>query len=699
MRELCKTVFGQGEYTSSYEMQNFNLVQTIFLCGLVLLTGVIYICIPNHQYLYYTILMIFVLFITLVDANRTGNMLKCAVIVSVSTNLVYMPLCFYGFGKLICCVPLYFILGIMYTVLIIHGRLGVFLSLFETIYMCLITVFIGRELPDFYINKPTWIDYIAIVIALIIVSILAVLATHTKILQYGLEYNNMSEAHLKVIDAYNSKDIFFANTSHEIRTPLNAIVGTVNLLLDEELDLKVRENVYNILNSCNALLSITDELMVLSNTDNNDLTIAEYKYDFAEMISDIVNMMSVRLMESQVVLYADIDKALPKYLYGDGSKVRQLFINVLNNAVKYTKEVKIIFSVTGEQSTKGLLNLHVEVKDTGIGIKPEALNKLFDDYRRDEEDEEKRAIEGTGLGLSLCKELAEKMGGFIKAESTYHVGSTFTFEIIQKVHSHEPIARVPSSLREPAIIFENNEELAESAKAVLSALNINTIVVHDRMGFEDCILSSRYRYVFISADRYMENKRFIDKKITDHRIVVISDISRSIQIDRNCYVITRPVNIINSSMAYNNVNGSFSREIIQKGGFTCPDATILVVDDNLTNLEVASGLLKKYKANIITAVSGPECLNILEKTEVDLIFMDYMMPDMNGIDTLYAIRALNTENARNVPVVALTANVVSGAKEMFLEAGFAAYVSKPIDSLRLEKVIKDYIERSKIRVN
>jgi len=699
MRDLFRSFFVKEKYKDSYEMQNFNLVQLIFLIGLSLLAGVIYVCIPNENYLYYSILMIFMLFITLLDANRTGSIEKAAIIVSLVTNLLYLPLCFYGFGKLICCVPMYYILGIMYSVLLVHGKHGLILSIFETIYMCLITVHIGSHLPAFYENRSTFIDYVAIVIGLLIVGGLAVLATRTKIIQYRLETSNMKEAHLKVIDAYNSKDIFFANTSHEIRTPLNAIVGTVNLLLDEDLDSKTRENVYNILNSCNALLSITDELMALSNTENDDPTISEYKYDFSEMMMDIVNMMAVRLMESPVVLYVNIDKSLPKYLYGDGSKVRQLFINILNNAVKYTKEGKIIFSVIGHKTENDNIELHVEVKDTGIGIKPEALSKLFDDYTRDEEDEEKRTIEGTGLGLSLCKDLCESMGGYIKAESEYHVGSNFIFEITQKIYSLEPVARVSSRLRKPAIIFENNDELAESLKSVLESLNILSVVVHDRMGFEDCIVSDRYKYIFISSDRYNENKRFIDRKISEQRIVVITDISKSVQIERNCYIVTRPLNIINVAMAYNNEIGFFSREIIQKGSFSCPEANILVVDDNLTNLEVASGLLKKYKANIITAISGPECLNIMEKTEVDLIFMDYMMPDMNGIDTLYALRGLESINAQTVPAIALTANVVSGAREMFLDAGFAAYMSKPIDTNRLESVLKTYIPREKIRVS
>lgn len=691
------SVIRREEYT--YDVQNFNLVQSIYLVGLVLMSGVIYVCIPNPFYVYMTIVMVFLLFVAIIDVNRTGAMKKCICITSIVSNIIYLPLCYYGFGKLICCVPMYFVLGILYTVLLLNGKLGVILSIIETAYLCIIIVVIGNKLPNFYINKPSGIDYIAIVIAFVIVSILSGVAIKTKVTQYDYEFEKLQEAHERVTSAYNSKDIFFANTSHEIRTPLNAIVGTVNILLDEELNPQVRDYVYNILNSCNALLSITDELMELSNTETNDVVLNPTKFDFSEMISEVVNMMSVRLMESDVTLYVDISQDVPKYIYGDKLKVRQLFINILNNAAKYTKQGKIVFSVKMDLNEQKVRVIKVAVKDTGIGIKPEILPKLFDDYKRDEEDAEKRTIEGTGLGLSLCKELIEKMGGIIYVESEYHVGSTFYFEIPQKVEYNEPIAFVKDKKEASAIIFEKNDELAESLKNVLSSLSVSSIITSDRMEFEDAVISGQYSYVFIALERYLENQRFIDRRLGNHRMVLISDISQSTQMNRNCYMLTRPAHIINVAMAYRNESNAFSREVIQNGAFTCPNTTILVVDDNFTNLEVASGLMKKYNANIVTAISGHDCLKMFENMHIDIVFLDYMMPEMNGIDTLYAMRELDDENAQTVPVVALTANVVSGAKEMFLDAGFCEYITKPIDVKKLETVLKKNLPREQLKVN
>ncbi|MDY4428337.1 MAG: ATP-binding protein [Lachnospiraceae bacterium] len=642
--------------------------------------------------------MIFIIFISFIDANRTKETRKCIVLVSLITNFLYLPLCYYGFGKLICCIPIYFILGILYTVLLIDGRTGIMLSVIQCFYLVLVINLIGKLLPDFTEAPLTLIDYFAISVAIAIVGVMAALSVSLKNKQYEKKYKIMQDTKLEVIDAYNSKDIFFANTSHEIRTPLNAIVGTVNLLLNENLDAQVKDNVLNILNSCNALLSITDELMTLSNTDNEDVSIMEKKYNFSDILTDIINMMSVRLMESGVGFYVELDDKLPKYLYGDQNRIRTLFINILNNAVKYTKEGKIILRVLSENIDSDTIDLRVSVEDTGIGIKEEALNKIFNDYKRDEEDSEKRNIEGTGLGLSLCKDIVEKMGGSISVQSEYHVGSTFYFNIHQKCIERENIAVVKDTEKTATIIFENDKEHAEALAKILNSLNITSIIVNDRMEFENSIMTFDFHHLFISTERYMENQRFIERKIHDRRIVVISDISQSVHINRSCYVLTRPAHLINVVNAYNNENNGFSREIIKNGGFTCPNTTILVVDDNFTNLEVASGLLKKYDATIVTAISGAECISTIEKMHVDIVFLDYMMPEMNGIDTIYAMRALELTNAKTVPVVALTANVVSGAKEMFMDAGFSDYISKPIDVNKLEQTLKTLLPREQLRI-
>ena len=288
------------------------------------------------------------------------------------------------------------------------------------------------------------------------------------------------------------------------------------------------------------------------------------------------------------------------------------------------------------------------------------------------------------------------MNGTISVKSEYHVGSTFSFKVPQQVEFFEPIAQIEDSARYRILVFEKNEDLSDNIKKVLESLGVSADYALSRMEFEAMLLSNRYSHVIIASERYLSNIRFIERKLKDEKLIVICEISQSIQLDRNGYLLIRPVHIMNVAMAIQSENNSFVREIITKGGFSCPDANILVVDDNITNLDVAMRLLKKYDANVLTASSGAECITILNTHPVDLVFLDYMMPEMNGIDTLEHIRNLPSQKLKQLPIIALTANVINGAREMFLEAGFCEYIAKPIEIDRLERALKTFLPKDLI---
>ncbi|MDO4965927.1 MAG: ATP-binding protein [Lachnospiraceae bacterium] len=681
--------------TYSVATRNLAVIHAIFIAGLSFMTGIIYYCIEDPFYTYLTVILIFLFFVSAFDALRSGRVRHVAMIMSIVFNLVYLPLCFVGFGRLICVVPFYFILGLLYTGMLVDGKRGMLLSFIQIVVMAGVIAIYGNGMHLTEPGSESLIEMIAIIFALVISGVLSALAVKYRAERYSIENETLENMHLKVIDAYNQKDIFLANTSHEIRTPLNAIVGTVNLLLDEDLDSRIRENVYSILNSCNALLSITDELMDLSNTENQSIEISSRRYDLSELLSVIINMMAVRLMETDINLYVEIDKDIPRYLFGDSTKIRQLFINILNNAVKYTKQGHITLRVKGKLKDKGHVTIMTEVEDTGIGIKAENLPKLFDIYNRDD-DEEKRTIEGNGIGINLCRDILDKMGGSISVKSEYHVGTTFFFSFTQQIDSFEKLVTIKNPEDYKVLIFERNEELSKNIHAILKDLEIRSDIALNRMEFETYILSGRYNYIFISAEKYTENSRFIERKIKDERVVVLTDMSQSITFANNGYILTRPIYATNIAMALQNESNEFAREVIKKGGFICPDTKIMVVDDNLTNLEVASGILQKYEATIYTALSGAECLNMLKTTDVDIIFLDYMMPEMNGIDTLYFIRDMDNDKLKEIPVVALTANVVNGAREMFMDAGFDEYIAKPININKIEQILKKLLPREQI---
>lgn len=698
---MLQQLYGRyfGDQVSN-ERKVFNSIHVISIIGLTFTTILVYLYIPGRIPFYFSIGIVIMAMLTLVEANRINNIKIPVFIMSAVFNYVFMSLVYLSYGRLVCMIPVYFIFGLLYSALLISDKWGLVLTIIQTVFYIALIIY-GSRIQTYPLLEEHELlkDYSGVYIAVAVSGVVGGLAVRYRIRIQEREREKADKLHEQIMKDYLSKDIFLINMSHEIRTPMNAIVGTVNLLLDQNVNDRVRDGVYNILNSCNALLAITNELMDVSKADSDQVQVNTIRYDFGDLLQEIVNMISVRLMDSGVDLYVDIAKDVPRYMYGDPSKLRQLLINLLNNAVKYTRVGRIDLKVSCRDAVDDQITLCVQVKDTGIGIKPENMPKLFSVYERFlEGDSDHRNVEGTGLGLSICKEILDKLGGEIHVQSEYHVGSTFSFTVPQKIEKDVYLLQgeLPDHLR--ALLYEKDEEAQEYLEGVLTTLGVPFFSPQDAKTFEESILSRQFTHLFISYDKYMEHIKFLDTMIRGEKLVMITELSHTTPLHKYGCVLTRPAHILNVRAALANENNNYVHEIIRRGGFTCPGATILVVDDNLTNLTVAEGLLKKYDATILTALSGMECLNILENSPVDLVFLDYMMPELNGIDTLQKIRELPNPLMKELPVIALTANVVNGAKEMFLDAGFDDYIAKPIEIDRIERSLKTFLPREMIVV-
>lgn len=384
----------------------------------------------------------------------------------------------------------------------------------------------------------------------------------------------------RAIYANESKAQFLANMSHEIRTPINAVLGMDEIILRECEQENIREYALDIQSAGRNLLSLINDILDFSKIDSGKMELVSAKYDLASLINDCYSMISMRAKEKNLKLILENTSSLPKYLCGDEVRIRQIIINLLTNAVKYTKEGTVTLSVDGVYSEEKF-QLRIIVKDTGIGIREEDQGKLFDSFQRVDE-KRNRSIEGTGLGLAITKKFTDLMGGKISVSSTYGKGSEFKVEIPQKIVSEEMIENI--------------------------------------------------------SGRYREEKR------------------------------------------------SEKREKL-----IAPDGRILVVDDVEMNLKVICGLLEKTRLQIDTASSGKECLAMLQQKTYHIIFLDHMMPEMDGVETFHQMKQLPDNKNKETPVVMLTANAIMGAKEEYLLEGFSDYLSKPVRIEQLEHMVKKYL--------
>lgn len=595
-------------------------------------------------------------------------------------------------------VPIYYISGLVLTAYMLTGKirlicLGINASTFA---LSLIYAYAtGLHSEKIIAHNLGEVDYIMIFVAIAINGLSCAFIAYYKNRVIHDEIMRNYEATEEARNAGYAKDIFLVNVSHDIRTPLNAMIGTCELALDKEMNEETQENLNQILNFSKALLSITNNLLDFSKLEESAIEIKEEVYDTVEFMEEIINMFSVQLLDSGIEFYSEIDAGIPKKLYGDSDKLRQIMVNLISNAVKYTKEGYITLRIINTPIDSEHCRLLLEVSDTGIGIKGEEQKTIFEPFVRGNEVKEKTT--GFGLGLANCKVITEAMHGSIKVESSYGKGSTFTVAIPQKIHQLENIAFLTQGMYRVAI-YEDDARQANNLQFIFRQLKTPYTFVHSEQEFMEKLADSDYSHVLFGQSHV----GFVESNITDEalfkKLILISKKNTDYQMNKSYPVLVRPIHVMNVTEAMTGSRNLAKKRANRFSPFKCPAARVLVVDDNQINLQVAGGMLEKLEAQVVTVLSGKECLKKLETESFDLIFMDYMMPEMDGIDTLKNIKNMRDPKILAIPVIALTANAVSGSREMFLEAGFDDYISKPIDRKTFYAAVKKYIPQEKIEV-
>ncbi len=387
-----------------------------------------------------------------------------------------------------------------------------------------------------------------------------------------------------------SQNRFFSNMSHEIRTPINTIIGLNEMILRQDASEEVHEDAENIKAASDMLLHLINDILDMSKFESGQMQLNQTTYSVADMLSEIVGMLSIRAKEKNLSFYVDVSPELPGELSGDEVRIKQILINVLNNAIKYTNEGQVRLSVQCEKDNESVARMVYSVSDTGMGIKKESMPYLFAAFKRVDEDKNKH-IEGTGLGLSIVKQLIDLMGGRISVNSIYTKGSTFVIEIPQKIVDETPIGEID--------------------------------------------MNNRHR--------------------------------------------------------------SSQGQIYVKS-FEAPEARVLVVDDTATNLMVVEKLLRATKVQIDTVESGQEALKRTLENTYHVILMDHLMPKMDGIECLHAIRNQAGGLCHESKVIALTANTGSNSRELYEKEGFDGYLMKPVTGDELEHCVYRYLPRDLVTV-
>ncbi|MBR1743745.1 MAG: DegV family EDD domain-containing protein, partial [Lachnospiraceae bacterium] len=532
--------------------------------------------------------VLFIPAITLICLHK--NRMDIAIrLVVLGIVFIILPTIFFFGGGLEGGGVLWFILAFLYIGLVLSGR---WRTVMLTI-LCLLAFscyHVGYYHPEYVVKHTKEIFYLDSFLSLILVGMVCFTMVLFQNRIYQEENTRAKKETERAEELNRSQNRFFSSMSHEIRTPINSILGLNELILREpDASDEIAKDAAGIQGAGKMLLALINDILDFSKIEAGSMDIVPVDYQVGDMMSEIVNMIWLRAQDKGLNLEVSIDPQVPSALFGDEVRIKQILINLLNNAVKYTKEGSVGLHIESEAVSKEMVLLRISVSDTGMGIKKESIPNLFDAFKRVDE-QKNRHIEGTGLGLSIVKQLVELMDGTISVDSVYGEGTTFTVVVKQGV--------------------SDAEEIGE--------LNIHN---------------------------YGKAKK-------------------------NAY----------------------------ESSFTAPEASVLIVDDNEMNLEVEKKLLTGTKMKVETAVSGKDALRMTLKNLYDVILMDHLMPEMDGIECLHEIRKQEGGLNNRAPVVVLTANAGGENRKLYNLAGFDGYLVKPVSGTALEDMLLRYIPEEKLNV-
>lgn len=510
-----------------------------------------------------------------------------------------------------------------------------------------------------------------------------------------LKMRAMEEANIELERAAKMKSDFLANMSHEIRTPMNAVIGMAEIALREDLPSNVVDYLMQIQNSGRNLLNIINDILDFSKIEAGKMEIIPERYEPLSEINDIANVLMTRIGDKHLELFVTADSNIPHALEGDAMRIRQILINLANNAIKFTQEGIVHIQIFCEQTAEDEVVLTYHVIDTGSGIKKEDLDKLFVSFQQ-VDSKRNRSVEGTGLGLAISQKLCEAMGGSIGVTSEYGKGSDFYFTIPQKIMDSTKDIVVDQAGTKHAIVLNDDPGMVGMFVDEMAKLGVEGEIIRTLREYQP---SGKRDYLFFEYDIYNEELHtFLDA----HREVigvVLVDFASAFEADLpNLRLMRRPettlsmVAILNDKELAHRTSESTTAFKID---FLAPEARILIVDDNAINITIAEGLMQPIQAQCFAAGSGKEAVELLQNESFDIVLMDHMMPDMDGIETTHIIRD-TIPSAADTPILALTANVMEGAKEMFLKEGMNDFIAKPIDIRDLITKLKVWLPKDKM---
>ncbi len=492
--------------------------------------------------------------------------------------------------------------------------------------------------------------------------------------------------------------VFLSNVSHELRTPINMVLGISEVAMEKDISPEIRTDMQSIQMAGKRLSNQINNMLDYTEIVEGTLTPAKEEYMITSVLNDVITMAAMQNSRHQLEMVFDINPDMPAVLIGDAEKISHVLKILLENSIKFTEEGGINVCIEYRKEDYGI-NMLIDIYDTGIGMTVSQLSQMYDDFYQADSGSS-RFAGGLGLGIPIARGLLQSMGGFVHFESKGQQGLQAHITIPQGVASDTPCIVLDNADQFCiACYFRPEKYSCDEVRRfydklilhLVGGLGIEGYQAHNFEGLLKLQRSFKLTHIFIAQAEYEENRSYYEELADTYRVVVIAEREFVLSRESRLLVIHKPFSALSVVNLLNGEVKEYGFEEAQAAGrrpFTCPGVRALAVDDEEMNLVVAKGVLGSYGIQVDTCLSGKEAVGRCAANSYDIVFLDHMMPGFDGVETLRRIREINNGIYQDLPVIALTANTISGAREMFRNEGFTEFIPKPIERAVLERVLR-----------
>ena len=620
------------------------------------------------------------------EEYRLASYLLCCIVC-----FVIFPLLFFITGYIYNGTPLMLAVAVILTFFVIEDR-GVWIMVpLELIYYAVMFVFCYKHRDMLYYYLESGCTFPEKILNFLIACLVPLFIVYFQTVLFEKLKLRKEQSNISIRNSELSKIRFLANMTHEIRNPMNAIVGMNELILKEDLTPGAREQAMVIKDASSQLLRIVNNILIYSKLDSNKWEAVPVKYSFKELMKEVIDNVSRGMQEQGADFYVFIDRNIPSYLFGDSQGVKQIFLYLLYNSIQQTVRRSMSLEVKSEKILEEhMLRFKCRIAETGSGMPEADVDSLLGAFNK-YDSRRNATLKGLGLEISICNELLSMMDGFLKIESVVDVGTAIVFEFSNYIIDDTPMLSVDETMERHVLVYLHDKDEDVIWKKLMEDIRISPVYAAGPVALMNEIADHRYTHIFVWERDYEALGDILKQSMCEEITYVITDYSHVYRDFGECRIIRKPLSSLNIIEV---LNGQWSADDYMRTRsaerYIYPDARVMVVDDSVVNQQVISSILENFDIVARCASSGKECLEILKEEEFDLILLDHLMPEMDGIETLHRIQQIPGANA-DIPVLCVTAELGRDVGERLREMGFDDYIAKPVKDYHLARLLRKYL--------